>query len=74
MKLKAALLGFTFLAATTAAQDQLYFGADDLFATGHTQAPLNSDYQLACESLANTISPVFPPGGFPSPFRPHFLF
>jgi hypothetical protein len=40
MKLKAALLRCTFLAATMAAQEQLYFDTEDLFAAGHTVCPV----------------------------------
>ena len=68
MKLKAALLGCALLAATAAAQEQLYFGAEDQCVTEHDAQPsLNSDFQLACESIAKSISPasqVFFPGGF----------
>jgi hypothetical protein len=73
MKLKAALLGCTFLAATAAAQEQLYFGAEDQCVTEHAQPSLNSDFQLACESIAKSISPasqVFFPGGFSSLLGP----
>ena len=77
MKLKAAFLGCTFLVAMGAAQGQLYFGADDPFATGHGQTPLNRDFRLTCEAIAKTISPasqVFFPGEFSSLCLSAFLY
>ena len=79
MELKASLLGCTLPAAMAAAQGQLYFGAEDSFATRHhdVQTPLNRDFRLTCEALANTISPVsqvFFPGKFSSLCLPVFFF
>ena len=76
MKLKAALLGCTLLAAMTTAQGQFYFDAEDSFAAGQAQTLLNHDFQLTCDAIAKSISPasqVFPPGGFSSLSR-HPLF
>lgn len=67
MKLKAALLGCTLLAAAAAAQSQSYFGAEDPFAIEHTPASLNHDFRLTCEAIAKNILPatqVFYPSGF----------
>jgi hypothetical protein len=76
MKLKAALLGCTLLVAAAAAQGQLYFDAEDPFATEPAQTPLNRDFRLTCEAIAKTISPasqVFFPGGFSSLRLPLFF-
>jgi hypothetical protein len=67
MKLKAALLGCTLLAAAVVARSQSYFGAEDPFAIEQTPASLNHDFRLTCEAIAKNILPatqVFYPGGF----------
>jgi hypothetical protein len=75
MKLKAALLGCTLIAATTAAQGQAYFDAEDAVAIEDVQTPLHYyDYLPICKSIEKIVSPsfVFYPGRF-SFFRRPFL-
>jgi hypothetical protein len=67
MKLKAALLGCTLLAATTAAQGQAYFDAEDTVAIENAQTLLHHrDYLPTCKSIEKIVSPdfVFYPGRF----------